>query len=85
MPTFNASARFSVAILRYLVKSRHLEDNWYPSDLKRQARVDEYLEWQHNNTRALCTMYFRVKVSFWIKTEIRIALELAYYEPKQIF
>ena len=30
-------------------------------DLVGQARVDEYLHWQHLNTRQ-CAMYFRVRV-----------------------
>lgn len=39
-----------------------MADHWYPKDSQKQARVDEYLEWQHNNTRAHCTEYFRRKV-----------------------
>ncbi|XP_046390914.1 glutathione S-transferase theta-1-like [Ischnura elegans] len=51
----------SVAILRYLARSRNVGDHWYPQDLKRQAAVDEYLEWQHLNIRFNCAMYFQVK------------------------
>ena len=55
---------FSVAILRYLSRKYkdHVADHWYPCDIKGQARVDEYLEWQHTNTRINCAMYFRTKV-----------------------
>lgn len=53
---------FSVAILRYLCRKYNVADHWYPKDSQKQARVDEYLEWQHHNTRAHCTEYFRHKV-----------------------
>lgn len=54
----------SVAILRYLSRQNNVPDHWYPKDSKRQAAVDEYLEWQHNNTRAFCALYFQVK---WLR------------------
>ncbi|XP_055608656.1 glutathione S-transferase theta-3-like [Uranotaenia lowii] len=51
----------SVAILRYLCReySSSVADHWYPRDSRQRARVDEYLEWQHANTRAHCTGYVR--------------------------
>lgn len=53
----------SVAILRYLVREypTHVADHWYPKDSKARARVDEYLEWQHMNTRLHCSSYFWLK------------------------
>lgn len=51
----------SVAILRYLARSKIVADHWYNADLQLQAKVDEYLEWQHLNTRLFCAMYFRHK------------------------
>ena len=54
---------YSVAILRYLARDRKVAEHWYPSDLKKQAKVDEYLEWQHLNTRLFCAMFFRHKVT----------------------
>jgi glutathione S-transferase len=51
-----------VGILRYLCREKGVADHWYPKDSKQQARVDEYLEWQHLNTRANCALYFRAKV-----------------------
>jgi len=53
----------SVAILRYLAREKAVDDHWYPSDLKLQAKVDEYLEWQHVNTRLFCAMFFQHKFS----------------------
>ena len=37
-------------------------EHWYPKDIKIQAKVDQYMEWQHINTRASCAMYFQHKV-----------------------
>ncbi|XP_054282304.1 glutathione S-transferase theta-1-like [Macrosteles quadrilineatus] len=52
----------SVAILRYICRELNVPDHWYPQDSQLQARVDEYLEWQHLNTRLFCAMYFQYKV-----------------------
>ena len=41
----------SVAMFRYLAREKEVEDHWYPRDSKAQARVDEYMEWQHLNIR----------------------------------
>uniref|UniRef100_A0A2M4BYQ2 glutathione transferase n=1 Tax=Anopheles marajoara TaxID=58244 RepID=A0A2M4BYQ2_9DIPT len=49
----------SVAIVRYLAREYQLPEHWYPTDSRQQARVDEYLEWQHHNTRATCATYFQ--------------------------
>ncbi|GJQ73309.1 GstT1 [Trypoxylus dichotomus] len=51
----------SIAILRYLAREKDLPENLYPKDSKKQARVDEFLEWQHNNLRLSCGMYFQLK------------------------
>ncbi|KAK3849584.1 hypothetical protein Pcinc_043664 [Petrolisthes cinctipes] len=51
----------SVAILRYLCREYEAASRWYPKDSKLQARVDEYLEWQHLNTRISCAMFFQHK------------------------
>lgn len=47
----------SIAILRYLAREFAVPDHWYPRDSRRRARVDEYLEWQHSNTRLHCAGY----------------------------
>lgn len=54
---------FSTAILRYLCDSRNLADHWYPSDLKKRAKIDEYLSWHHTNLRMGAAMHFRTLVS----------------------
>ena len=48
----------SHAILRYLATSKKCEDNWYPKDLKLRAKVDEYLDWHHQNIRHGAEGYF---------------------------
>jgi len=52
----------SVAILRYLCRTFPVADHWYPKDSQKQARVDEYMAWQHLNLRAFGSMYFRTKI-----------------------
>lgn len=55
----------SIAILRYLDGKKEYPAlaNLYPSDTKQRALVDEFLEWQHNNVRLACAMYFQ---SAWL-------------------
>lgn len=48
----------SVAIFRYLVGRNKIDDHWYPKNDKVRGRIDEYLEWQHVNTRQTCMQYF---------------------------
>lgn len=57
----------SVGILRYLCREYTVPDHFYPKDSKLQARVDEYLEWQHNNIRMFCALYFQKK---WLLPKI---------------
>lgn len=53
--------RESVAILRYLCREKNVPDHWYPKESKKQALVDQFLEWQHIECRGPCAMYFRTK------------------------
>lgn len=52
----------SVAILKYLCETFDLPDHWYPKDLKKRARVDQYLAWQHLNVRKSGGTYFMIQV-----------------------
>lgn len=51
----------TIAILRYVEREYKIPDFWYPKDSHQRARVDEYMEWQHNNTRLTCAMFFQAK------------------------
>ncbi|XP_067280610.1 glutathione S-transferase theta-1b [Pseudorasbora parva] len=41
----------SIAIMMYLAEKFHTPDHWYPADLQKRARVNEYLSWQHTSIR----------------------------------
>ena len=41
----------SSAILKYIATKYKLPDHWYPSDVQRRAKVDEYLSWHASNLR----------------------------------
>ena len=50
----------SLAIMRYITNTHSLDENWYPKeDPMAQQKVEEYLHWQHINTRAMCAKYFQ--------------------------
>ncbi|TRZ20975.1 hypothetical protein HGM15179_006156 [Zosterops borbonicus] len=51
----------SIAILLYLAQKFKTPDHWYPSDLQKRARVDEYLSWQHSNIRMKGSKLFLCK------------------------
>ncbi|CAF1088981.1 unnamed protein product [Didymodactylos carnosus] len=53
----------SVAIFQYLCdKYKNEASSWYPPELEKRARVNEYSNWQHLNLRANGSMLFRKKI-----------------------
>ncbi|KAM7415579.1 hypothetical protein PAMA_017884 [Pampus argenteus] len=56
----------STAILVYLVQkyASLVADHWFPADLQQQARVNEYLSWQHTNLRAQGSKVFLLRTMF---------------------
>ncbi|XP_023017115.1 glutathione S-transferase theta-1 [Leptinotarsa decemlineata] len=58
----------SIGILRYLSRQYPIADHWYPKDSRKQAKVDELLEWQHLNIRLNCSTYFITKFTIPLKT-----------------
>jgi len=54
----------SIAILKYMAVKYNTPDHWYPADLQKRARVDEYLSWQHAAMRAHGSKVF------WFRTMV---------------
>jgi len=52
----------SVAIFKYLSKTFSVADHWYPKDVKQQARVDEFMAWQHLGLRSPLTRALLAKL-----------------------
>ena len=40
-----------MTILKYLARKNKVADNWYPKDLKLEAKVNQYLDWHHTGIR----------------------------------
>lgn len=53
--------------IRYLGARSLILPQLYPKDTLEQARVDEFLEWQHITLRAGCALYFR---AVWLDPRI---------------
>jgi glutathione S-transferase len=51
----------SAAIMKYCVDKYNLPDHWYPKDIQRRAKIDEYLSWHNGNLRlgAAGYMYYK--------------------------
>lgn len=49
--------------MMYLAEKFHTPDYWYPADLQKRARVNEYLSWQHTATRMHAAKIIWLKVS----------------------
>uniref|UniRef100_A0A6B2F3I0 glutathione transferase n=1 Tax=Bothriechis nigroviridis TaxID=88079 RepID=A0A6B2F3I0_BOTNI len=52
------------AVLLYLSRKYNTPDHWYPSDLQKRAKVDEYLSWHQANIRSNApkTMWIKVLI-----------------------
>lgn len=61
----------SVAIFHYLGRKGILTDRWYPRDLKALTRIDEYLQWQHNNLTVGAGMLFKLLWVFPLTTGVK--------------
>ncbi|XP_063042095.1 glutathione S-transferase theta-3-like [Engraulis encrasicolus] len=52
----------SVAILMYMVDKYKTDDHWYPADLQKRARVNEYLAWQPMGIRMHGSKIFWINI-----------------------
>ncbi|XP_067406372.1 glutathione S-transferase theta-1-like [Emydura macquarii macquarii] len=66
----------SPAILAYLSQKYKTLDHWFPLDMKKRARVDEYLSWQHSSIRP---NGFKI---FWLKVVFPLFMDQAAPEDK---
>jgi glutathione S-transferase len=41
----------SASIMKYLVQKYEVPDHWFPADPQRRAKINEYLDWHHQNLR----------------------------------
>ncbi|XP_042298589.1 glutathione S-transferase theta-3-like isoform X1 [Sceloporus undulatus] len=62
----------STAILLYLTRKYNTPSHWYPPDMKKRARVDEFLAWQHSNLRpcAAKILWLRVVIPLFLGQQI---------------
>ncbi|XP_066988263.1 glutathione S-transferase theta-1-like [Macrobrachium rosenbergii] len=54
----NITINESCSALRYIASKYDKTGQWYPQDLDIRVKVDEYLDWQHTNTRKHGVGYF---------------------------
>ncbi|XP_076159168.1 glutathione S-transferase theta-1b [Alosa pseudoharengus] len=52
----------SIAIMMYLSEKFQTPDHWYPTDIQKRARVNEYLSWQHTAVRMHGTRVFWLRL-----------------------
>ncbi|TRY88556.1 hypothetical protein DNTS_034538 [Danionella cerebrum] len=62
----------SVAIMIYLAEKFRTPDHWFPADLRKRARVNEYLSWQHTSIRmhGAKIIWFKVMIPNLFQTEV---------------
>jgi glutathione S-transferase len=51
----------SAAIIPYLADAFHVDNQWYPKDIKLRGKINAYLHWHHTGTRQPITDYIYVK------------------------
>lgn len=61
----------TVAIFHYLGRKEIIPERWYPKDLKTRARIDEFLQWNHNNLHLGAGMLFFIQWILPFKTGVK--------------
>lgn len=50
--------------MRYLATTRECSDHWYPKDLKKRTKIDEFLDWHFTHLRTGVHMLLTKKVLY---------------------
>ncbi|KAM3142024.1 hypothetical protein pb186bvf_005897 [Paramecium bursaria] len=53
----------SHAIIKYIINSRNIQTTLYPSDHQLRAKIDQYLDYHHGNTRKCFTYYYNILIA----------------------
>ena len=48
--------------MKYLAAKHNVPDHWYPKDIEKRAKIDEYLSWHSGNLRMGAAGYMFRKV-----------------------
>ena len=65
--------------MRYICNKYNLPDHWYPADLQKRSKVDEYLSWHHTNTRLGATDIIWGKVGALLVLSVCLSLRLLFF------
>lgn len=66
----------SIPMLEYLAAKFETPDHWFPKDLQKRARVNEYLSWQHMGIR------MHGSKMFWMKLMAPVVFKIEVPEDK---
>lgn len=61
----------TVAIFHYLGRKEIIPERWYPKDLKARTRIDEFLQWNHNNLHMGAGMLFYMQWVLPFRTGVK--------------
>ncbi|XP_041936136.1 glutathione S-transferase theta-1b isoform X1 [Alosa sapidissima] len=61
-PAISVVVGTRIAIMMYLSEKFQTPDHWYPTDIQKRARVNEYLSWQHTAVRMHGTRVFWLRL-----------------------
>uniref|UniRef100_A0A8C6T1W9 glutathione transferase n=1 Tax=Neogobius melanostomus TaxID=47308 RepID=A0A8C6T1W9_9GOBI len=66
----------SIPMMEYMAEKFNTPDHWFPKDLQKRARVNEYLSWQHLGIR------MHGSKMFWMKLMAPVVFKLEVPEDK---
>ncbi|EDV22207.1 expressed hypothetical protein [Trichoplax adhaerens] len=61
----------SIAMIQFLAQKYETPNHWYPTDIKRRAKIDEYLSWHDNCRQATGILFYFVAVTTSLRNEPR--------------